>query len=61
MLAKVNGKLQELVSYLNKNFPDKENVKRLVKNYNPKKCTKHYQQVNTLHIQRIKVKISVLC
>ena len=37
LLAKVNGKLQELVSYLNKNFPDKENVKRLVKNYNPKK------------------------
>ena len=37
LLAKVNGKLQELVSYLNKNFPDKENVKRLVKKYNPKK------------------------
>ena len=37
LLAKVNGKLQELVSYLDKHYPNQENVKRLVKKYNPKK------------------------
>jgi len=37
LLAKVNGKLQELVSHLDKNYPNQENVKRLVKKYNPKK------------------------
>ena len=36
-LADVNIKLQKLVKHLVKKFPNRENIKRLVKGYNPKK------------------------
>ena len=36
-LAEVNNKLKKLVKHLDKNYPNKENVKRLVKGYNPQK------------------------
>ena len=36
-LAHVNNNLNKLVNHLAKKYPDKENVKRLVKGYNPKK------------------------
>ena len=36
-LANVNNNLNKLVNHLAKKYPDKENVKRLVKGYNPKK------------------------
>tara|TARA_B100000424_G_C22865622_1_gene461098 strand:+ start:398 stop:994 length:597 start_codon:yes stop_codon:yes gene_type:complete len=36
-LANVNIKLNKLVAHLGKKFPNKENVKRLVNGYNPKK------------------------
>ena len=35
-LATINNKMNKLVSYLANKYPNKENVKRLVKNYNPK-------------------------
>jgi len=36
-LADVNNKLNRLVKYLGEKYPEKDNVKRLVKGYNPKK------------------------
>ena len=36
-LAHVNNRLDKLVKHLQQNFPDQENVKRLVKGYNPQK------------------------
>ena len=36
-LANVNIKLNKLIAHLGKKFPNKENVKRLVNGYNPKK------------------------
>jgi hypothetical protein len=36
-LANVNDRLDKLVDYLGKNYKNKENVKRLLKGYNPKK------------------------
>jgi hypothetical protein len=38
-LANVNIKLTKLVDHCYKTFPDRENVKRLKKGYNPKKLT----------------------
>ena len=38
-LAKVNMNLKKLLDYCNIQFPDQENVKLLVKNFNPKKIT----------------------
>ena len=37
MLAKVNTKCKQLVDYTNQKYGEKENVKRLVNGYNPKK------------------------
>lgn len=37
MLAKVNAKCKQLVDYTNQKYGEKENVKRLVNGYNPKK------------------------
>jgi hypothetical protein len=37
MLARVTEKCKALVDYTGKKYPDKENVKRLVKGYNPKR------------------------
>jgi hypothetical protein len=37
LLAKVTKKCGEMVKYLNEKYPDKENVKRLVNGFNPKK------------------------
>tara|TARA_Y100001980_G_C14523378_1_gene298778 strand:- start:68 stop:643 length:576 start_codon:yes stop_codon:yes gene_type:complete len=37
LLARVNGKLQKLVKHMNVSYPNMDSVKRLVKNYNPKK------------------------
>lgn len=37
MLAKVNTKCKKLVDYTNQKYGDKDNVKRLVNGYNPKK------------------------
>lgn len=36
-LARTTGKLKELVIFMNEKYPERENVKRLVKNFNPKK------------------------
>lgn len=37
LLARVTNKLKDLVKYMGKNYPDRENVKRLVNGFNPKK------------------------
>jgi hypothetical protein len=37
LLAKVTNKLQRLVEYMNKKYPEREEVQRLVKGFNPKK------------------------
>jgi len=37
LLARVTNKLKDLVKYMGENYPDRENVKRLVKGFNPKK------------------------
>jgi len=37
LLARVTNKLKDLVKYMDKEYPDRENVKRLVKGFNPKK------------------------
>jgi hypothetical protein len=39
MLAKVNQKCKKLVDYTNEKYGSQENVKRLVKGYNPKKIS----------------------
>jgi hypothetical protein len=39
LLAKVNVKLQEIVKYMGKEYPEMDNVKRLVKKYNPNKIS----------------------
>jgi len=39
LLAKVTGKMKKLVKYMGEKFPSRENVKRLVKNFNPKKIS----------------------
>ena len=36
-LANVNNKLNKLVKHLGEKYPEKDNVKRLVKGYNPRK------------------------
>ena len=37
LLARVTQKLKKLVAYMNEKYPARENVVRLVKNFNPKK------------------------
>ena len=37
LLATTTKKCKELVAYVSKKYPDKENVKQLVKNFNPQK------------------------
>ena len=37
LLAKITVKCKELVTYVGDKYPDKENVKRLQQNFNPKK------------------------
>jgi hypothetical protein len=37
LLATITMKMEKLVHYLGEKYPDKENVKRLVKNFNPQK------------------------
>ena len=37
LLARVTKKLKLITVYLGKKYPDRENVKRIVKNFNPKK------------------------
>ncbi len=39
LLAKVTGKMKKLVNYMGEKYPKRENVKRLVKNFNPKKIS----------------------
>ena len=39
LLAKVTNNCKELVNYVEKEYPDNEDVKRLVKNFNPKKIS----------------------
>ena len=36
-LATINIKMNKLIAHVSKKYPDQENVKRLIKNYNPKK------------------------
>ena len=43
LLARVTNKLKDLVKYMDKEYPDRENVKRLVKGFNPKKINEIYQ------------------
>lgn len=37
LLAKITVKLKRLVEFMGKKYPDKENVKRMVQNFNPKR------------------------
>lgn len=37
LLARITQKCKQLVEYMDKKYPDKENVRRLVKGYNPKR------------------------
>jgi len=37
LLARVTNKLKQLVKYMGETYPERENVKRLVKGFNPKK------------------------
>ena len=37
LLARVTTKLKKLVAQMKKLYPERENVQRLVKNFNPKK------------------------
>ena len=39
LLARVTHKLEELVKYMGEKYPSRENVKRLVKNFNPRKIS----------------------
>jgi len=39
LLAEVTGKLKKLVAYMGEKYPDRSNVKQLVKNFNPKKIS----------------------
>ena len=39
LLAHVTNKLKKLVKHMNQKYPERENVKRLVKNFNPKKVS----------------------
>ena len=39
LLARVTGKLKNLVAYMGKKYPTRENVKRLVNKFNPKKIS----------------------
>lgn len=39
LLAKVTNKLKSLVEHMNQKYPDRENVKRMVENFNPKKIS----------------------
>jgi len=39
LLATVTAKLKRLVAYLGETFPTRENIERLVKNFNPKKVS----------------------
>ena len=39
LLADVTGKMKKLVYYLKNNFSDRDNVKRLVQNFNPKRIS----------------------
>lgn len=36
LLARVTNKLKKLVKHMNKTYPERENVKRMVQNFNPK-------------------------
>ena len=37
LLARITEKMKKLVSFLDKKYPDKDNIRRLVKRFNPKK------------------------
>jgi predicted metal-dependent hydrolase len=39
LLARVTNKLKQLVEHLKQTYPDRDNVKRLVENFNPKRIT----------------------
>ena len=39
LLARVTGKLQKLVKYMKEKYPSRDNVLRLVKNFNPKRIS----------------------
>ena len=39
LLAEVTTSCKELVEYVSNKYPDKENVKQLIKNFNPQKIT----------------------
>ena len=54
LLAKVTINMKKLVAHMKDEYPGRKNVQRLVNNFNPKKYTKHYQQVNILLILKIR-------
>ena len=39
LLAKTNQKMKQVVEYMGEKYPKRENVKRLVKNFNPRKIS----------------------
>lgn len=39
LLARVTQKLKQLVKHMGEKFPDRDNVKRMVENFNPKRIT----------------------
>ena len=42
LLAKVTVKCKKVVKYMNEKYGEKENVKRLYKNFNPKKNSRNF-------------------
>ena len=48
--------MKQLVKHLEQKYPEQENVKQLVSNFNQKRLLKHYQQVNIPHIVKTRVK-----
>ena len=61
LLANTTEKLTTIVEHLADKYPEQDNVKRLVKNFNPKKSKKFYQPVSILLIVKIKEKKIAFC
>ena len=53
-LANVNMRMKKVVEHCGSSYKNQDNVKRLVKGYNPKKYMRRCRQVNTPHIAKIK-------
>ena len=56
LLARVTKKLKKITAYLGKKYPNRENVKRIVQNFNPKKVVEILPTSKYTAIVKIKVK-----